>query len=81
MTPEDETAAAIERLRGLIEAEFSPAEAQGLKEVVLWWTRLRGAMALGGALGSVAKWAILMAAFIAAVKAGLVEWLFQGGAK
>lgn len=75
----DDTAHAMERLQGLIEAEFSPEEARSLKDLVLWWSRFRGAIALGGALGSVAKWALLMAAFLAAMKAGLLEWLVQGG--
>jgi hypothetical protein len=81
MIDDNETQQAIDRLKSLIEAEFTPDEARSLKELVLWWSRFRGAMALGGALGSVAKWALLMAAFVAAIKAGLVEWLMQGGAK
>lgn len=78
---EDETAQALARLHGLIEAEFSPEEARSLKDLVLWWGRFRGAIALGGALGGIAKWALLMAAFFAAMKAGLLEWLVQGGSK
>lgn len=81
MTEDDEIKAAIDRLGSLIEAEFTPDEAHSLKELVLWWSRFRGAMALGGVLGSIAKWTLLMAAFVAAVKAGLIEWLVQGGSK
>ena len=65
----------------MIEAEFTKSEAAGLKDLVIWWGRLRGAVALGGALGGVAKWFLLMAAFFVAIKAGAVEWLLNGGAK
>lgn len=57
---------------------FTQAETDALKEVALWWTRLKGASAIGGALGSVAKWFLLFIAFFAAMKAGLLDWLQAG---
>ncbi len=72
---------AIHKLEAIIDAEFTAEEARGLKDIVVWWGRLRGAIALGGALGSVAKWALLMAAFFVALRSGLVDWLLQGANK
>ena len=65
----------------LIDVEFSLEEKISLKQMATWWVRIGGALALGGVVGSIAKWTVLMIAFIAAIKAGLAEWLIDGLSK
>lgn len=74
--------AALEKLSHIspdVPIMFTQAEADALREVALWWTRFKGASAIGGALGHVAKWFLLFIAFFAAMKAGLLDWLQAGG--
>lgn len=54
---------------------FTPEEAIALREVALWWTRLKGASAVGGVMGTAAKWFVIVLAGVAAAKAGFLEWL------
>lgn len=78
---EGQVKSAIAKLNKMDEADFivfTKEEAKALREVAVWWTRLKGAAALGGAIGSIAKWGLLMAAFIAAMKAGALDWLLGG---
>lgn len=72
---------------------FTAAEAEALSEiakwwttsdgdvrdVVIWWSRLKGATAIGSVLGSVAKWFLVFIAFMAALKAGFLDFLELGG--
>lgn len=75
---------AVARLEELKPGEiivFDADEAQALKEVALWWRRFKGAFAIGGVVGSVAKWFLLFSAFIVAVRAGALDFLQSGGGK
>ena len=79
---EDEERAVLAKLEAIAPGEiiiFSQEEAAALREVSLWWRRAKGAMALGGALGHALKWFLVVLAFLAAFKAGMLDFL--GGGK
>lgn len=56
---------------------FTSEEADALKEVAAWYRKVQGAVALGGVLGTFMKWLLLFVAFMAAVRAGLLDWLSE----
>ena len=60
---------------------FTKQEAEDLREMAIWWRRFKGAFAIGGAVGSAFKWFILFGAFIAAARAGMLDFLGIGGGK
>lgn len=70
---------------------FNDAETEALKKIApdateisemsLWWRRFKGAFAIGGAFGRVAKFFLLFSAFILAFQAGVLEFLQRGGGK
>lgn len=60
---------------------FSRQEAEDLQEMALWWRRFKGAFAIGGVVGSAFKWFLLFGAFIAAARAGMLDWLGIGVGK
>lgn len=73
---------ALRKLNEMIDAgqilNFTPAEAKALKEVALIWMQIVGAVSLGGRIGSVLKWVVIVGASWAAIKAGLLDWLRAG---
>lgn len=83
MTEEQKTAAdsAIAKLAELSPGEFvifTASEAEALREVATWWLRAKGAFAIGGLIGSFAKWFLVCVAFFAAARAGLLDWIGIG---